>query len=762
MPELNLILGKRPVVPTYRFDPLDRIVIHGIEYAFSESDASGHVFVKRSGPAIPEAFTNDQVHALLHAEPAMMEVELRGYAPARVKHRNVGTTLMSELSDREQAKVLVKQEFCLRWIKMEADDTKLRRSDKCMKPRLAQICHDILHDRKLGWETKPRWKSSTDGLEPPPARTLRRWLKIYDLSEGDGTVLKRNLGRSRKQDEFTPEEYAIQQTFARQYASSNKPTMVHVYSLMRNHIKDLNDVRAGAGQPPLKRCSLKTFQNRINSLPPFLVYAGRYGEKAARAKFAMVMTGVGATYPLERVEADEWRVNLQTLLAQANVWCTLTEEEKAAVQRSRLWFSGVIDVATKCILGFRVTAKEPSTESSVTALEMAVCDTSKYALAAGCGTPWDMFGTPETVATDSGAAYASRAYQVTVNDLCAGGLLPPSGEANLRGTIERVFQTLDTVGLSFFTGRTFGSILAKGDYDSEGNASLCMDTLNMILIRLIVDVYHNTPHAGLGGETPRNAWLTLTRKEGVLPPPTGEIRRHIFGTNAERKITAEGISFLGIFYNSPEIQELRRSVHNRNVLIRVDRFDLSAISVWSGKGWRWVPARLEGLQGVSVWAWIAAAEKLRAVNRANTKISEGVVKRAIDWLRHQAAIARAEAELASPVLTDEYFRTIERRLTRHVTIVPGNEGDDVDFEKLGEWTPSAEYSELVGVTLAVFKEKPATGKPKKRGRKQKSEDLALVREDQVDDEFHGSAAEDEDEEDGQDQFGSAVNVKHDF
>lgn len=378
-----------------------------------------------------------------------------------------------------------------------------------MEPRITTICSEILADRKLGFEKKARWKASSVSIDVPPARSLRRWLRIYELANCNAVALKDHFGRSRKQDEFTPEEYGIQQSFAVQCASTTRPTMVHLYKLMRAYINDLmrayindqNIERTATGQPVLRWPSLKTFQNRINSLPAFFVYAGRWGDKAARAKYAMVTTGVNATYPLERVEADEWNIHLQTLLAQANVWSTLSSEEKTAVERSRLWFSGVIDVATKCILGFRITQKEPSTESSITALEMAVCEKSRYASAAGCETPWDMFGTVETVATDSGPAYASLPYQVTVNDLTGSGLLPPSGEAHLRGTVERFFQTMDTIGLSFFTGRTFGSILAKGDYDAEGNASLCMDTINKIFIRLIVDVYHNTPHNSLGGDS---------------------------------------------------------------------------------------------------------------------------------------------------------------------------------------------------------------------------------------------------------------------
>lgn len=251
--------------------------------------------------------------------------------------------------------------------------------------------------------------------------------------------------------------------------------------------------------------------------------------------------------------------------------------------------------------------------------------------------------------------------------------------------------------------------------------------------------------------------MRLSFKDGIIPPPTGNQRRHVFGTNVERKITSEGIPFLGIYFNSPKLQELRRTVHNRNVLVRIDRFDLSGVSVWSNDGWYHVPARLSGLEGVSVWKWVAAAEKLRAVNRANTKVSEQVVFRTFKWLEQQASLAHAEAELATPVLNDEHFRKIEQRLTRHITVVEGDKGDDVDFDTLGEWAPWPEFSELFGVDLAVFKPKPAKPDAKKKSAVKAKRTVASK------DTHHPAADEDgyvEDED--VDQFGSIIRIRTDF
>ena len=45
----------------------------------------------------------------------------------------------------------------------------------------------------------------------------------------------------------------------------------------------------------------------------------------------------------------------------------------------------------------------------------------------------------------------------------------------------------------------------KGDYDSAAFANVVAEMLGRALVRYIVDVYHNTPHNGLGGQTPNDA-----------------------------------------------------------------------------------------------------------------------------------------------------------------------------------------------------------------------------------------------------------------
>ncbi|WP_188254973.1 hypothetical protein [Pseudaminobacter soli (ex Zhang et al. 2022)] len=132
----------------------------------------------------------------------------------------------------------------------------------------------------------------------------------------------------------------------------------------------------------------------------------------------------------------------------------------------------------------------------MTILEMATRDKTEMARRIGCQSPWPQGGTMETVAVDSAVYFAPRSFRVAVNDMGNDLFLPPAGEAPWRGFIERFFGTFAHQMFNYFNGRTWGSVAAKGDYDSEANAAAVADQVAECIIRWAVDGYHNTPHSG--------------------------------------------------------------------------------------------------------------------------------------------------------------------------------------------------------------------------------------------------------------------------
>ena len=144
---------------------------------------------------------------------------------------------------------------------------------------------------------------------------------------------------------------------------------------------------------------------------------------------------------------------------------------------------------------------------------------------------------------------------MAVADLGATYEAPPAGVPKLRSRIERLFRTFGQQLAPMLIGRTFGNPVERGDYPSEQWASLTDDELAQIFTLFIVDIYHNTPHAGLKGETPANAWKRLSAEQGVTPPPDANHRRAVFGIPIARKLDRHGVRVFGINYTCPKLQE---------------------------------------------------------------------------------------------------------------------------------------------------------------------------------------------------------------
>jgi putative transposase len=523
---------------------------------------------------------------------------------------------------------------------------------------------------------------------PPSPRSLRRWVEKLETANFDPVVLCNGGNASYRRDHFTPEELAHINKHIWMYATKDRLPIKELYQLLSRAIEAENAKREqknaemGADVvPKLRVPNIDTFSARIHKLPPSYVDLGHHGADYANAKYRSIMSGIDVLRPLEQIQLDECWIDLQTLLIQAEEWEKLTAKEKKLVARVRLYVTAAKDVATKSIVGMRIHHTSPNTASAVSTLEMVTRDKTELAKSIGCETPWDQHGVFGEVSLDSATWNASNEVRIAVNDM--GGILfqPKSGDAAARGTLERWFRTLNRQALLFFTGRTWGSPAEKGDYDAEAEASVVFHQAAELLMRFVVDVFHNTPHEGLNGETPRQAWERLNKFYKPAPPLSPRLRRSIFGITIRRKISRSGIRVLGIQYSSGKLQKLFREDEGE-VEVRIDRFDRGAISVRHSEGWLTVPAIHDDVIGMSIWKWLVFNDRLRLTNRKNAEVSQAVVRRTKEWLRGQAQLARAEAELGSAILTERDILRFERKVPYSVDIVEdARANEDTSFEE---------------------------------------------------------------------------------
>ncbi len=209
--------------------------------------------------------------------------------------------------------------------------------------------------------------------------------------------------------------------------------------------------------------------------------------------------GLDVTRPLQHVQIDEWTIQLHTIASKLGLDGILTEEDRKHLSTERLKLCLVLDVATRCVLGFRISSRSDH-QTAIATMAMAVTNKNAIALSAGCQSDWPMQGPPSLVSPDAGGMFIHEKF---LNALAASYVVyenAPAGLSHLRGHVERVFGMLNTGLTSYFTGRSFSNIVEKGDYKANERVSIFSAQLPQIFTRYIVDIYHHTPHPGLRGE----------------------------------------------------------------------------------------------------------------------------------------------------------------------------------------------------------------------------------------------------------------------
>ncbi len=571
--------------------------------------------------------------------------------------------LVSNLPKELRTLIFVRKHYSEGFLELERDGEtarSLKRITAIIPSITAKVTKLIYRDLYPG--RKPRADGSTNLPNPPSASTLLRWVKRYE--DGDQCILallpKYKCG-SRWHVATSPLANAMLSELAEQYLCSKRPTQKSVIDNAIDVFTSTNRERLGRGEEPLPTPSRSAVRERIKELDPFEVHATRYSLEAAKKKFRLFETGLDVTEPLERVEIDEWEVDLISIFATSEMLKHLSPKEIAKLERGRRWLYVAIDCATRCIVGMRL-AKSQNAEDAVRTLRDVTRDKSILAASIGCAGSWDQHGGIVEVCTDNGPAFTSQLFQKAVTDIDALSGLPPVGLPEFRAIIERHFRTLSVQFTQFFTGRTFGNPKERGDYDSVKFASLTDDSLMKALIWFVVDQYHNKPHYGLDGETPANCWKRLCSETPPLAPPDLPTQLAVFGLEVSRKITGGNATVLRIPYTCSALRNHYLRNRAREVTVRVDPENLNAVAIKIGASWELAHPLIDGLAGVSVMEWRNAAAEVRRRHMKQSAISLPAVMESVNRMKKLATDAERLAHVIPNAITASDIERAENEL----------------------------------------------------------------------------------------------------
>lgn len=617
---------------TYRmkFAETDRLSIDGIAYRILDHTEDGVIIGQVNNPSLVDSLSYETVAERLSSKTARHEPRYFEWV-SRKQALDNEIDFLAHLPQGIIEQVLWRQSCCDTLLKYLAKGEAVRTEASIaeIRPRVRSTVQEIeLAAQTIG---KPRRSGKIVSVrEFPSAITLKRWLGRY---EGGGfsalSLIPGTHHSGNASPRFPVAVEVLMATCIDAYASYQRPTKRSVIDDTIAKFEKENVRRAKVGEDSLPIPSERTIRRRLAALDPYYVYAKRHGPEAANRKFNLFETGIEASYPLERVEIDEWRIDAISLLTLSGIIEHLSPERRLQLERGRRWLYVALDCATRCIVAMRLAESQAGFEA-VRTLEDITRDKTDLAASFGCESAWDQHGGITTIVTDQGSAFVSNKFRAAVTSL--GGTIehPPAGVPTLRSRIERVFRTFGSRLLPLLYGRTFSSVAERGDYDSEAWAVLSDDELILVLVLFAVDIYHNEPHAGLAGETPAACWKRLTKTYGVTPPPDGHARRAVFGTRHMRRVSGRGVRFLGIDYTCPALREFHLHSPEKDVEVRVDQLDLGWVSVKVGDAWYASSAIQSGFDGKSVFEWVEVSRTLRVGRRRAAKLSSGTISRAFD------------------------------------------------------------------------------------------------------------------------------------
>ncbi|WP_298837721.1 DDE-type integrase/transposase/recombinase [uncultured Roseobacter sp.] len=531
---------------------------------------------------------------------------------------------------------------------------------------------------KDGKGKKPKTKSLVTLPDSVSPRALRHWVSLYNMA-GKKALVDNCARQGNRNSYFTADEMKLLAEVVRdEYLTLQRKPISEVVLDVQHTFREENEHRKDTDEPPLRVPGREAVRLFIARLDKFRVMVARHGEQAAMKKMRSAKSGLEVLRPFERVEMDEWKIDLLTIMAKSGLLAMFSKEELEALGldkgKMRWWLVVAIDCRTRCIVGMTLTAN-PKTSSAMKCLRMVMSDKGQFADRVGSLAPWSMAGKPEILAVDNGSAFKSDLFTSVCADLSITKLQTIAGEPSMRGRIERVFNTLILSLLPRLSGRTFGDVLERGDHPSEKRACLSVEDLSFALVRWVVDIYHNTPHEGLNGRTPLQQW-EADLEAGNYPLhtlPTLRQKRIAFGLPLKRFVQKDGIRAINVRYHSNELARWYLKHGERPVDVRWFDENIGSIEVQLDGVWHMVPAVSETFQDVDASTWAAARRALRAKDAKRKGWEEEVIYQAIKDIKEMNAERQISYRITDHAWTETRFKAVENEAVANFDVVPTTE-----------------------------------------------------------------------------------------
>ncbi len=394
---------------------------------------------------------------------------------------------------------------------------------------------------------------------PPSFSQLYRWMDDYRKAgcSPAGLLNKHDKGkpRSRRLDDRVIE--LMNKFIQEDFLNDQEISMRLVFDSFSDAINYGNLNRPGHDQ--LSVPSYMTFVREIKKIHPMSRDWARLGKYATRKKFAYGKPLRVPDYFLSRVEADSNYMDVQIL-----------DEYGSIIGRP--WLLALIDVYTRCLLGWDLSFIPPSAEKVLNALRHAGSVESAR----------EVGGFPIDLIVDNGSEFDNKSLRTFSRYFGFNVQYVQPKSPNEKAHIESFFGTMNKRFLHTLPGTTFSNPSNRGDYDSEGKAVMTLEALNEYFATWVDNVYHLEKHSGLNMRRPREVWREASN--GFPPNLYPKSELDIQCQRVEQRVIRNGkIQINNLYWTSPSLPVLAAKIENnrsnKKVEVMYDVSDLSKIWV---------------------------------------------------------------------------------------------------------------------------------------------------------------------------------------
>ncbi|WAF91657.1 DDE-type integrase/transposase/recombinase [Aeromonas hydrophila] len=305
--------------------------------------------------------------------------------------------------------------------------------------------------------------------------TLYVWLRAYEGCGLLSSLLPK--GRSDKGQGRINEavEELIREAIAAVYLTRQRKSQRKVCDEVRRRCLE-------AGEPPPHD---NTVRNRIRALSGELVAARRLGRKTADLDFRPHEGKFpGADWPLSVVQIDHTKID------------TILVDDHYRRPVGRPWITLAFDVFSRVVTGFYVSFDPPGAMSVGLCLVHAFLSKERWLSGHDVRSGWPVWGLPAKIHADNAKEFRGKMLQRACEEYGIDLEWRPVKRPQFGAHIERALGTFSKE-IHELPGTTFSNTREKGDYDSEGKASLTLSEFETWLATYIVDVYHQKVHSSL-------------------------------------------------------------------------------------------------------------------------------------------------------------------------------------------------------------------------------------------------------------------------